>query len=182
MFIQRYNRIVLTMKLITLYLLLLIGHRLLFGIIFFLAVVSFLAGCTHAASTDTWAVIPKGRAEEMGIGTWLASAEEVEGYWTPTEEDVLLLEDKIPSFLREHSNSFRREPPVWEQLDNYKRQYAGLILNGRRIIYGNFFCSDRGTDWKQDWVFVMDGGDCFFQLQFDVESRTFNGLMVNGDA
>jgi hypothetical protein len=155
-----------------------IGHKILFGIIVF----SSLAGCTTAPSTDTWAVIPEGRAKEMSIGTWLSADSEVEGYWTPTEEDVLLLEQKLPAFLQENSASFRRQPPVWEELSSYKRQYAGVVLNEKKIIYGNFFCTNTGIDWKKDWVFVLDGGDCFFQLQFEIASGNFSGLMVNGDA
>jgi hypothetical protein len=158
------------------------GHKILFGVMVCGVVFSSWAGCTTATSTNTWTVIPEGRAEEMSLGTWLSPNADIEGYWTPTEEDVLLVEEKLPSFLQENSNSFRRQPPVWEQLDSYKRQYAGLVLNRRKIIYGNFFCSDTGRDWKKEWIFVLDGGDCFFQIQFDIASGTFSGLMVNGDA
>lgn len=157
-------------------------HRILLWVVVYRVTVSSLAGCSAPASTDMWAVIPERRAEEMGLGTWLSSGAEIEGYWTPTEEDILLLEENLPSFLQENSTSFRREPPVWEQLDNYKRQYAGLVIHDSKIIYGNFFCSDPGMDWKKEWMFVIDGGDCFFQLQFDIASGAFSGLMVNGDA
>lgn len=158
------------------------SHRILLRVLVWGVIFSMLAGCSAPASTETWVVIPERRAEEMGIGTWLLNGMEIEGYWTPTGEDILLLEKALPSFLQENSTSFRREPAVWEQLDTYKRQYAGVVMNGRKIIYGNFFCSDPGTDWKKEWIFVMDGGDCFFQLQFDIASRAFSGLMVNGDA
>ena len=158
------------------------SHIILLQVVVCGVIFSALAGCSAPASTDTWAVIPERRAEEMGIGTWLLNGGEIEGYWTPTGEDILLLEETLPSFLQENSTSFRREPAVWEQLDTYKRQYAGLVMNGRKIIYGNFFCSDPGTDWKKEWIFVMDGGNCFFQLQFDNASGAFSGLMVNGDA
>ena len=158
------------------------GHRILLRVVVCGVIVSSLAGCSAPASTDAWAVIPERRAEEVGPGTWLSSGMEIEGYWTPTEEDILLLEENLPSFLQENSTSFRREPPVWEQLNNYKRQYAGLIIHGSKIIYGNFFCSDPGMDWKKEWIFVRDGGDCFFQLQFDIASGTSSVLMVNRDA
>jgi hypothetical protein len=118
----------------------------------------------------------------MGIGTWLSSDKDFGGYWTPTDEDILSLEGKLESFLRQNAESFRRQPPVWEQLDNYKRQYVGLTIKGKPVIYGNFFCTDTGLDWKEEWIFVLDGGDCFFQLQFDVESGTLTALMVNGEA
>jgi hypothetical protein len=31
-------------------------------------------------------------------------------------------------------------------------------------------------------LFVMDGGDCFFQLTYDVERDAYGGLMVNGES
>ena len=158
------------------------GHRILIWFAVCGTFLSSLAGCTAPASTDSWVVIPESRLKELGIGTAPSSNAEVEGYWTPTEDDILFLEEKLPSFLREQSTSFHREPPVWEQLDTYKRQYAGVIVNGRKIVYGNFFCTDAGIDWKKNWVFVLDGGDCFFQFQLDVADGTFRGLTVNGDA
>jgi hypothetical protein len=157
-------------------------HRILIVILFCGVIACSLAGCAAPASTDTWAVIPEGRAEEMGIGTWLLNGAEIEGYWTPTAGDIRLLEENLASFLQANATSFRREPPVWERLENYKRQYAGLVMNGKRVIYGNFFCSEPEPGWKEEWLFVMDGGDCFFQLQFDVANSTFSGLTVNGDA
>lgn len=48
--------------------------------------------------------------------------------------------------------------------------------------YGNFFCTDSGMNWTYEWIFILDGGDCYFQLQFDVESSTFTELTVNGEA
>lgn len=139
-------------------------------------------GCSPAPSSDLWVVFPEHRVEQLGLGTWAASEEDLDGYWTPYGEDILNLEGELDSFLREHSDQFRRQPPVWEQLDQYKRQYVGVVVNGKQIIHGNFFCTDTGMDWKKDWVFVMDGGDCFFQLQYDVESETSMNLRVNGDA
>ena len=141
-----------------------------------------LFGCSSAPSSDLWAVFPERSAEQLGLGTWAAPEADLDGYWSPSEEDILNLEGKLDSFLRENADQFKRQPPVWEQLDQYKRQYVGVVVNGKQIIHGNFFCNDAGMDWKKDWVFVMDGGDCFFQLQYDVESETFLNLSVNGEA
>lgn len=153
-------------------------------IMLWIAFTALLAGCSGAGVTasKSWVIFPEGRAEEMGLGSWVASAADFGGYWTPSEEDVLKLEGQLAAFLSQNSTAFQRQPPVWEQLENYKRQYAGVTIQGRRVIYGNFFCSEDGMDWKEDWVFVLDGGDCYFQLQFDVESGTFSKLTVNGEA
>lgn len=140
----------------------------------------FLVGCT--SSNEQWIIFTQRRAEQMGIGSWISSDGELDGYWTPSAENIQSLEGDLASFLRQNADSFRRQPPVWEQLDQYKRQYVGVIIGGKQVIYGNFFCTETGVDWREDWVLVMDGGDCFFQIQFDVENGTFTSLTVNGEA
>jgi hypothetical protein len=102
-------------------------------------------------------------------------------YWTPAKEDVRKLEEKIEFYLRKHPD--RRSPALWSKLSEYKRQYAGMVENGRRKILVNFFCnSARIKDWKLHPVVVEDGGDCFFQIKYDVEAGTFSDLYVNGEA
>ena len=142
--------------------------------------VTLFVGCN--SSNPVWTIFPEQRAEQMEIGSWVASDTELGGYWTPTEDDIPTLEGKLESFLRQNAESFRRQPSVWEQLFSYKRQYVGVIINEKQIIFGNFFCTEPGVKWREEWVLVMDGGDCFFQLQFDVESGTFTKLTVNGEA
>ena len=54
---------------------------------------------------------------------------------------------------------------------------VGVVGGAWWLLY-----TEPGLHWRKEWVLVMDGGDCFFQLQFDVESGTFTALMVNGEA
>ena len=155
-------------------------QKLISQIAFISILATLFAGCDSA--NPLWAIFTEERAEQMGIGSWVGSDPEFGGYWTPTEADIQSLEGKLDSFLRASAESFNHQSPVGEQLSDYKRQYVGVIINDKRVIYGNFFCTETGVDWREEWVFVMDGGDCFFQLEFDVENGTFIDLRVNGEA
>jgi hypothetical protein len=144
-----------------------------------------LAAC-NALSSDkplvqpenqNWVIITKERAEELGIASWLV---ENDGFWTPSADDILNLEEKIAEYLSQNSSQFYRQPPVWEQLDEYQRQYIGLERGDRQIIYGNYFCNSGSVNWREKLVVVDDGGDCFFQVEYDVESEVFIKLLVNG--
>jgi hypothetical protein len=64
----------------------------------------------------------------------------------------------------------------------YKRQYVGLLKNKQRLIWGKFFCSALGTNWRREPIDVDDGGDCYFQVLFNVDTGQFSELMVNGEA
>jgi hypothetical protein len=110
---------------------------------------------------------------------------EAEGkFWTPTLSDVLAFEEKLPAYLREHHQN-RRKEPLWKRASGYKRQYFGMTRKGARVIYGNFFChvpSTRAADWHTVPVQVEDGGDCYFNVVYDVKRGAFQDLMVNGEA
>jgi len=128
---------------------------------------------------QNWVILANKRAEETGIAAGLL---ENDGFWIPSVDDILKLEENLAGYLNQNSDQFYRQPPVWERLDEYQRQYIGFERNGRQIIYGNYFCDNLGKNWRQELIFVLDGGDCFFQVEYDVESGMFINLLVNGEA
>jgi hypothetical protein len=105
-------------------------------------------------------------------------------YWTPAQEDVQPLEERLAAFVQKAAPA--RSPELWKKLDGYKRQYVGLVLAGRKVIYANFVCTsvveESFPNWQSQPVQVDDGGDCFFQVDYDVESGEFSNLMVHGEA
>ena len=130
-------------------------------------------------SQGNWVIFSRERAEALGITSWLVKSD---GFWTPAADDVMILENKLAAYLSQNSTLFYHQPPVWERLEAYQRQYFGLERGGTRIIYGNYFCDNGGKDWRLGLVFVMDGGECYFQVEYDVENGAFISLMVNGEA
>jgi hypothetical protein len=149
-----------------------------------LSLLIFLVSCSNpplaspaAGEDQNWVIITSKQAEEMGIGSWLA---ESDGFWTPSTDVIIQLEDGLADYLSQHDSFFYRQPPAWERLDEYQSQYIGLQRAGSQIIYGNFFCNNLGMEWQKDLVIVMDGGDCYFQIEYDVGEGAFIMLMVNG--
>lgn len=155
-------------------------------LVFILLVLGLLvSACSPVARNiqgENWVIFAETLAEEQGIGSWLAADKTVE-YWTPAEEDVIALQTGLASFLEENPDRFNvPDTPVWERLDEYNAQYTGLVLDGKRIIYANYLCDGAQLEWQERFVFVADGGDCFFQFQFDVDTGEYFGLQVNGNA
>lgn len=100
-------------------------------------------------------------------------------YWTPSQEQVDKLEKKLPAYLKDQSSTHSK--PLKIDLPKYKRQYFGYNLSGKKVIYVNAFCNYFDY-WKTTFVFVDDGGQCFFQATYDPESDKFVSFSVNGDA
>lgn len=106
-----------------------------------------------------------------------------QGYWQPLPEDIAALDTALPEFLRVAAT--QRSPDLWQKASSYKRQYVGIIENDQLLIYMNAFCENPGgaeDSWKSIPVIVMDGGDCFFQVVYNIQPGTFDRLMINGDA
>ncbi len=106
-------------------------------------------------------------------------------FWTPSTADVLALEGQLPDFLlSQPEDSEARKYDLWFKAPRYPRQYVGITRKGRRIVYANFFCfrSKSDPDWHVWPVDVDDGGACYFQVEYDVESGQFSRLSVNGSS
>jgi hypothetical protein len=107
------------------------------------------------------------------------------GFWTPSVDQVLALEEQLPDYLRsalEDVDYPDREyyPDLWDHLDNYRRQYMGVFINEQQIIHGNFFCSEEDY-WQEQLVFVLDGAACYFQVYYDVAIGDFFLLSMGGE-
>ncbi|HET6763751.1 MAG TPA: hypothetical protein VFH27_08760 [Longimicrobiaceae bacterium] len=106
----------------------------------------------------------------------------VRGYWTPSRPQIAELEAGLTPLLRSklegdgNVRRFRRE-----HLSEYFRQYAGLVVGPRRIIYVNGFMTMDTTTWRHPEI-VCDGGANFFGVEYDPATRVFSGFSFNGSA
>lgn len=105
-----------------------------------------------------------------------------DGAFTPDAATIAELESLLPAFLTQNQNKFSAlRDPIVERLPNYKLQYWGELTNDKRVVYLNALCTPL-DGWQTQRVLVLDGGDCFFNLEYDPATKTFSRLSVNGEA
>ncbi len=107
---------------------------------------------------------------------------EIQGYWVPTQADIQSLEEKLLPFIRDNQAVFGGAAPGADRLSRYKRQYVGIIQDGQRVIFVNLLCQAPSEDWQREFLLVMDGGACFFQVKYRLDTGSFFDLKVNGEA
>ncbi len=162
---------------------------------FGLLVMQLAAGC---GSFDFLPIDPDGEnipiyfGEAEGVIFFAQSAEisgvehefgdAIKGYWTPQQAQVRELEAGIVPFLEASTAPDHTQYGFWEDLDDYQRQFFGVTLDERQLIYANYFCADDFEHWRTSYVLVMDGGACFFQVLYDPAEGTFSELRINGVA
>ena len=97
--------------------------------------------------------------------------------WTPTEELIQQIEPDILKYIQISNKE------IFENINKYRCQYFGIIVKGKKRIYCNFFYLTKDEqDWKINPVIVYDGGNWYFQLEYDVESKRCLNFEVNGEA
>ena len=146
-----------------------------------------LLACAAANATATDAEIPgkiydAKQTEEFSKGRFAHVLQRGAPFWTPSEVDIRSLEQALPSFLATHWPSGRGSRI---DISDHKRQYFGVTISGSRMVFVNAFCKsywDSDGAWPSHFVFVFDGGSCFFQFFYDPATRSFRDLRVNGFA
>lgn len=98
--------------------------------------------------------------------------------WIPTKEQIFEAEEKIEQYLKDNPN--KKSPDLWRKLSKYKRQYVGIVVDGHKRIFCNFFCSEKPLSPSP--YLVDDGGDCYFQIEYDLKDKDCYNLLVNGEA
>jgi len=82
--------------------------------------------------SDRVAILPESAMPGLVDGFSVPRIEGIEGYWRPSDEEVTTTHEKIA--VRVHLTAMRGARPVSE----YYAQYAGIIVNGERLILGSF--------------------------------------------
>ena len=65
----------------------------------------------------------------------------------------------------------------------YFKQFVPTINeNGEKEVWINCFCGLDDRNWRKEIIVVEDGGNCYFNLKFNLTTKKCTDLMVNGDA
>ena len=94
-----------------------------------------------------------------------------EGAWLPLPSDIARLDPALTSLLAGKS----LQPAA------YYRQYGGLVVNGRHVIYVNGVRNAvvRG-DWHTQAISICDGGQLAFGVEYDPATGSFAHFAFNG--
>ena len=97
--------------------------------------------------------------------------------WTVSPEDISIVEQLLEKHTEKKDN-------LSKPLEQYTRQYVGIVHEGRKKVYLNAFCDDLNQldAWKTNLLWVLDGGDCYFQVVIDLEKKKVLRFSVNGES
>ena len=142
---------------------------------------SFLAlALLHAvAFAGIDADIPQTNQVILSSGAWLPSTKE-------TQKALAAIQAFLekPASTNEMSNSEIKK--ILANMKKYRVQFVGVVRDGNKIIWCNFFPAPRKGDgiffsnWEQQEVRVLDGGFWFWQIDYDPGTGKCAGFVSNG--
>jgi hypothetical protein len=91
------------------------------------------------------------------------------GFWTPTAADIQSFEHALATAAQV------RHPEGLRPLGEYRRQYFGYSLNGKRRILVVGFCDPNGLEWTEAFVSAGEGG-CHFEATYAVDQDAISNF------
>jgi len=150
----------------------------------------FLSSTSLRIDTSTIAVLPFDTAQK-----WLfIDSKPVELTNADLTQIEKLLKECIDSYNPEQERQFNEikttdpNAKIYKKhfvidLKRYKRQYIAVTNDkGEKVVWVNCFCDTWKKNWRKEVIFVLDGGNCYFNLKFNLTKGEYYELMVNGDA
>lgn len=102
------------------------------------------------------------------------------GFWRPSKEEVLKGEAAIARYLM--SCDSENMVKIAKKLSDYHRQCIGIVVNRQRRIFYSFICNGYKEGRTEKPFVVKDGGDCFFDIEYDLRSDKCDSLRLHGEA
>ena len=113
----------------------------------------------------------------------------IEGYWTPTMDDIALVENLLRKVRMDDVTRTRERARESGQLagrarvdELVTRQYVGFEADGTRFVEVIGFCSGGLPSDPLARLVVNDGGACYWNALIDADSGAIERYVENGQA
>jgi hypothetical protein len=134
----------------------------------------------------TGIIISEDSASEFGV----LFDKGLTGFWEPSVNDAAKAEGCIRRYLVSvqddpNLDAYQKENVVFilNNLEEYQRQYVGILVDGEKRIGCNLFLSDHSfADWERVPVFLIDGGKYFWQIEYDLPKDECINFYIHGEA
>jgi hypothetical protein len=110
------------------------------------------------------------------VGSWFPIAG---GTWTPDQAAEAQMQAVLQPYVVAQASAQHRKLRPWS---SYSFQFQGRGSAGSNFIFINAFCSAPNAYAAKQFLQVLDGGTCYFELKYNPKTKTFYDLGFNGVA
>jgi hypothetical protein len=145
--------------------------------------ISLFVSCFAFAQDSTYCVLDSTKAQRFEKQCSRAEPQ-INGGWNPSESDIDTLQKHLSEICKLKSEECCSVGGSVTAPFEYRRQYVGIITHGRKMIYVNAFPLHEKLlglcNWRKEPYLVCDGGESYWGVVFDPETKKFLSLAFNG--
>jgi len=98
-------------------------------------------------------------------------------YWLPSFEIVASVDSALTKELSAPQHRYVPRKQVHSYA--YGMQLLGITRNGQKVAYVNGFCDWERFSPRKEWVWVVDGGGCYFSFWLNAETKEVSKFRFN---
>lgn len=103
------------------------------------------------------------------------------GEWQPTPEDMAAVDAVLKKAVKDGKFDFIKRASLKKVKERYRQYLCYYNSEGHKMVFINSFCEER-DDWRTEMWDVADGGSCYWRMEIDLTTMTYNYVTVNGEA
>ena len=149
-----------------------------------LIALGLVASLAAAAEHAPWVLLPPEQASAV-VQQCSRAVPRITGTWVPTARDIRRLEADLKTLRGRAAEACCAPKARLDDPHQYLRQYAGVLREGKRVIYVNAFRQDpfagSANEWHKTPVIVCNGDPGNWGVLYDPETRRFFRLAFNGN-
>lgn len=106
----------------------------------------------------------------------------IQDTWVPEAADVEKLDARLVDITKLESTVCCGAGERVANIDGYYLQYAGLVIEGRKLIYINALPDNSShKDWRSKAVLACDASRDYWGVLYDPKTGSFSDLAFNGE-
>jgi hypothetical protein len=150
--------------------------------IFILVILCGQTSVVVLAADKPWVLLEGDKAAVLIHQCSRESPVAIQSVWTPSMSVLETMESRLPAISKLESKICCGLGARVADVAVFHRQYAGLVIEGRKLIYINAFARTASiNDWRQQPVMNCGGGQAYWGVLYDPASEVFFDLAFNGD-
>jgi hypothetical protein len=99
--------------------------------------------------------------------------------WVPDSATMKVVKADLETAAERAAAERHLDLPEWS---SYRFQFQGRLVDGKRIVFVNAYCWLAEDQSEDEFILVEDGGTCFFETNYDLESKSFGRIAFHGRA
>jgi len=143
-------------------------------------IIGLVLGCAAMADEKSWVLLEGEQAALLIHQCSRESPEAIQDVWMPAPLDIEKIEAQLSSIMQLISTQCCGVGGRVDDISRYRRQYAGFIIENRKLIYINAFSKlSNHSDWREQPVMVCEGGRDYWGALYDPATGIFFDLAFN---